>query len=144
MLRLTKKSEYGIIALKHMLNQPAGTVSRAKEIAEIYNIPAEIMAKVLQRLVQTGFVQSSQGAKGGYILAKEADAISLSQIIESIEGPVGIVECVSDPDCNCMQLENCNINDPFRIIQRQFKTFLSSISLADINNEAQIQRVVWQ
>ena len=140
MLRMTKKSEYGIIALKHMLNQPADTVTSAKEIAECYNISSEVMAKILQRLARKGMVSSCQGAHGGYVLAKDANKISLSEIIESIEGPVGLVECVTDPDCNCMQLENCNISDPFHVIQKQFKIFLSRITLADINNELEMQR----
>jgi len=140
MLRLTKKSEYGIIALKHMMNQPGDRVTSAKEIADHYNIPAEIMAKILQRLARKGMVSSCQGAHGGYVLAKEAPKISLSEIIESIEGPVGLVECVTDPDCGCRQLEKCNISDPFHVIQKQFKIFLSGISLADINNELEMQR----
>ncbi len=92
MLRMTKKSEYGIIALKHMMNQPADTVTSAKEIAGRYNISTEIMAKILQRLARKGMVSSCQGAHGGYVLAKDANKISLSEIIESIEGPVGLVE----------------------------------------------------
>ncbi|MFQ5769461.1 MAG: RrF2 family transcriptional regulator [bacterium] len=143
MLRLTKKSEYGVIALKHMMNLPVGTVTRAKEVAELYNIPSEIMAKILQKLARRGIVQSSQGAKGGYILAKEGNLISLSEIIETIDGPVWLVECMTDDDCNCMQLDSCNISDPFRVIHKQFKIFLSKISLADINNEIEMQRVVW-
>ncbi|MFQ5824721.1 MAG: RrF2 family transcriptional regulator [bacterium] len=138
MLRLTKKSEYSIIALKHMFNKPTGLVTSAKEIAITYNIPSEIMAKILQRLAQKGIVQSCQGAKGGYILAKAGNRISLAEIVETIEGPFGIVGCMTDSDCNCMQLDNCNISDPFRVIQQQFKIFLSGISLADINNEIEM------
>jgi Rrf2 family protein len=143
MLRISKKSEYGIIALKYMLNQPKGSIIRAKEIAEMYRISSEIMAKILQKLARKGIVQSHQGAKGGYILAKDGAGISLSEIIETIDGPVGIVECMTEGDCGCQQLDYCNISDPFRVIQKQFKTFLSQISLADINNEIEIQRVVW-
>ena len=144
MLKLSKKSEYGIIALKHMLNQPADSVTTAKDIAKLYNIPAEVMAKIMQTLTRNGLVNSCQGAKGGYILGKKGELISLSEIIESIEGPFGIVECVNDPTCDCVQLSNCNISDPFKVIQKQLRTFLSNISLADINNEIEIQRVVWQ
>ena len=126
-----------------MLNQPTGTVTRAKEISNTYNIPSEIMAKILQRLARKGFVQSCQGAKGGYMLAKAGEMISLADIIETMEEPISIVDCMADPDCNCRQLDNCNIRDPFKIIQEQFKMFLSRISLADINNEIEIQRVAW-
>lgn len=143
MLRITKRTEYGIIALRHMLNKPDGIVTRAKEISEHYRIPSEIMAKILQRLARNGMVLSSQGARGGYILARDGNNISLSEIIETLEGPVGLVECMADDDCKCMQLENCNISDPFRVIQKQFKLFLSGISLADLNDEIEMQKVVW-
>lgn len=144
MLRLTKKAEYGIIALRHMLNQPKGTITRARDIAGEYNIPTEIMAKILQVLARKGIVQSCQGARGGYVLAKEGKRITLSDIIESIEGPLGIVDCVNDADCECLQLENCNIIDPFKVIQKQFKLFLSGISLEDLDNEMSMQQVAWQ
>lgn len=140
MLRLTKKSEYGIMALKHMVGQPRESVVSAKEISEYYNIPAENMAKILQMLARKGVVKSCQGARGGYVLAKDAESISLSDIIESIEGPLGLVDCASDSDCGCLQIENCNISDPFRVIHRQFKIFLSKISLADISRELDLQQ----
>lgn len=142
MLRITKKAEYGIIALKHILNQPDGRVSRAKEIAQIYNIPSEIMAKILQQLARHGMVCSIQGAKGGYILAKDGNKISLSDIIQALEGPLGIVECAANDECGCMQLPYCNIRSPFNVIQEQFKTFLSGIYLADLNNGMVIPKVV--
>lgn len=142
MLRITKRAEYGIIALKHMMNQPKGKVTRAKEIAQVYNIPSEIMAKILQLLARHGMVCSIQGAKGGYILARDGDKISLSDIIDTLEGPFGIVECTANDECNCMQLPYCNIRAPFRVIQKQFKLLLSGISLADLTNEIEIQKVV--
>ncbi len=143
MLKLSRKSEYGIIALKHMLNQPEESVTTARDIAHVYNIPPEVMAKIMQTLARNGIVNSCQGAKGGYLLGRKAESISLSDIIETIEGPLGIVECVSDEACECVQLNNCNISDPFKIIQRELQRFLSNISLADLNNEVEMQHVVW-
>ncbi len=126
-----------------MLNQPGGQVTRAKDIAQAYEIPSEVLAKILQQLAKSDIIQSSQGARGGYELAKIGEQITLSEIIECIEGPVGLVDCASDGDCNCVQLTNCNISEPFKVIQQQFKHFLTGISLADINNEIEIQKVVW-
>ncbi len=144
MLRISKKSEYGIMALKHLLNQPAGTFGRAKEIADIYSIPSEALAKILQTLARKGILKSIQGARGGYVLAKSGDNIKLSEIIECIEGPVGIVDCVTSEPCGCVQIDNCTISDPFRVIQEQFMIFLSRISLLDINNEMEMRQVSWQ
>jgi Rrf2 family protein len=141
MLRITKKAEYGIIALKHMVKQPKGEVSRAKEISQKYNIPAEIMAKILQQLARNEILRSTQGPKGGYMLANDGKNISISEIIEIFEGPFGIVECTGDTVCNCMQLPYCNIREPFRIIQEQIASFLSGISIADLNDEGEIKKM---
>ncbi len=127
MLRFTKRFEYGIIALRHMLNQPAGRVTSAKEISRRYNIPTEIMAKILQRLAREGFIDSSQGSRGGYALARDSTRISLNDIVESIEGPFGIVDCMTDEDCQCVQMPNCNISEPFKVIQKQLKIFLDYV-----------------
>lgn len=136
MLKLSRKSEYGIIALKHILNKPSGQPSSTREIAEQYKIPIELMAKVLQKLAKDGLLQSAQGINGGYALALSPKKISIADVVESIEGPIGIVECVtSEDECKCVQYTAgvCNINDPFVQIQGKFKNFLSGISLADLN-----------
>jgi Rrf2 family protein len=135
MLKVSRASEYGIIALKYIYQQPVGYIASAREIAEKYNIPAEIMAKIMQKMVKQGLVMSCQGARGGYALAKPPAQISVAEIVQSIEGPIGIVECVSDPDCECTQLQTgvCNIKDPFAKIQNKFIGFLTGISLADLN-----------
>ena len=136
MLRLSRKAEYGIIALKHMLHRPPGQPVSAREIAERYHIPIELMAKVLQKLAKDGLLQSAQGVYGGYLLAVEPSQITVAAVVESLDGPIGIVECVvSGDECKCVQYNSgvCNINDPFVRIQGQFENFLRGISLADLN-----------
>ena len=139
MLKLSRKSEYGIIALKFMLNRGAGTLSTTKEIATRFKIPEQLMAKILQKLVKSGLLISTQGVHGGYMLAMPPEKITMARIVESIEGPVGIVDCVvSGDDCQCAQFEEgvCNIDEPFARIQLEFKNFLNGISLADLNRPA--------
>lgn len=136
MLRLSRKAEYGIIALKYILSRPTGQTCSAREIAERYNIPIELMAKVLQKMAKDGILQSAQGVHGGYVLATLPANISVADVVESIDGPIGIVECVvGEDECKCVQYTTgvCNISDPFVQIQGKFKNFLSGISLADLN-----------
>ncbi|MDZ7363769.1 MAG: Rrf2 family transcriptional regulator [candidate division KSB1 bacterium] len=136
MLRLSRKAEYGIIALKYMQSRPSGQTCSAREIAERYNIPVELMAKVLQKMAKDGLLQSAQGIYGGYELAMPPSKISVADVVESIDGPIGIVECVvSEEACKCVQYTTgvCNISDPFVQIQGKFKNFLNGISLADLN-----------
>lgn len=135
MLKVTRAAEYGIIALKYIYQQPAGYIASSREIAEKYNIPAEIMAKIMQKMAKQGLVMSCQGSRGGYALARPPAEISVAEIVASIEGPIGIVECATDPECDCVQLHSgvCNIRDPFSKIQSKFMGFLNGISLADLN-----------
>ena len=139
MLRLSRKAEYGLIALKYMLNRPPGTLCTSREIAERFKIPEPLMAKILQKLVKDGLIMSTQGVRGGYILAMPPERITVAKIVESIEGPFGIVDCVvSGEDCRCLQYDEgvCNIDESFASIQIQFKHFLDGISLADLNKPA--------
>ena len=127
MLKFSKKAEYSIIALKHMLNQPEGTVTSAKEISTRYNIPNEILAKILQLLSREGLLISSKGVRGGYLLAKGGDNITLTEILEVVEGPLGIVDCMSVGECDCTQMNSCTISEPLKVIQEQLRQFFSKI-----------------
>ncbi len=91
MLRLSRKAEYGIIALKNLLSRPGGQTCSAREIAERYNIPVELMAKVLQKLAKDGLLESAQAVYGGYVLAVPASKNCVADVVESIDGPIGIV-----------------------------------------------------
>ncbi len=79
MLKLTKKADYGLIALRHIAVSPRGT-SSAKEIADTYGIPLPLLAKVLQKLTKTNLTQSVAGTNGGYRLARDAAAISALEV----------------------------------------------------------------
>ena len=84
MLRLSKKADYALIAMKHLSNRDSGAASTsAREIAEQYDIPIELMAKVLQRLVRTGLLVSTQGTRGGYTLSRSSASIPATRTISS-------------------------------------------------------------
>jgi len=77
MLRLSKKADYALMAMKHLAIKPDLSSTSAREIAEQYDIPIELMAKVLQRLARSGLLTSHQGTRGGYTLARPVAAISV-------------------------------------------------------------------
>ncbi|MEW6061589.1 MAG: Rrf2 family transcriptional regulator, partial [Bacteroidota bacterium] len=90
MLKLSKKVEYGLIAIRHIASVN-NQISTVKEIADKYNIPNEVLAKVMQKLTRGKLILSHQGAMGGYTLARSADQISVMDVIGVIEGTqVGI------------------------------------------------------
>jgi Rrf2 family protein len=138
MLKLSKKADYGLMALQHIASVQFGELSRArivntKEIAEEYNIPVELLAKVLQTLAKAGLVESHNGPKGGYLLAKNARDITIAQVLETIEGPLGIMDCTHDAETGlCMQREHCTIRTPLLKVQESIYQLLNNMTLYDM------------
>ena len=133
MLRLSKKADYALIAMKHLAlkTDQGGASSSAREIAEQYDIPIELMAKVLQRLVKLGLLASHQGTRGGYQLGRSAATISVADVIQAIDGPLQVTVCSTDDEL-CEQYAKCNVRDPLWRIRERILDALSSCSIAEI------------
>ena len=131
MLNITKTIEYGLIAMRH-INEQNNKLCSAKEIATLYHIPKEAMAKTMQKLCKKNYVKAVQGPNGGYYLNKKMNSMHLIDFIEDIEGPIGLVECSIDKNCNL--LDFCNIKSPINKINQNIRTVLNQINLYDITN----------
>ncbi len=128
-MKLSKKTDYGLIALQHMTSIEPSRAVNTKEIAHQYNIPVELLAKVLQRLAKNGLVISQNGPKGGYTSRK---AVTIANVINAIEGPIGITECIHEPNEQCQQQETCNIRTPLQFIQTSIVRLLESMTIEDM------------
>ena len=135
MLRLSKKSDYALIAMKHLATRPGAASASAREIAEQYDIPIELMAKVLQRLARRGLLTSHQGTRGGYRLSKAASAISVADIIQAIDGPLTVTACSTEAE-NCGQFAKCSVRDPLWRIKDRILASLATCSLAEVAADA--------
>jgi len=134
MLRLSKKADYALIAMKHLAvrgDQGSGASSSAREIAELYDIPIELMAKVLQRLVRRGLLASQQGTRGGYQLARVPTQISVADVIDAIDGPVTVTAC-STEDGQCEQYAKCNVRDPLWRGRERILAALGECTIAEL------------
>jgi Rrf2 family protein len=134
MLRLSKKADYALIAMKHLaLRSDRGSAgsSSAREIAEFYGIPIELMAKVLQRLVRRGLLASHQGTHGGYELARRPSQISVADVIQAIDGPVTVTACSTD-DGQCEQFAKCNVRDPLWRVRERILAALDGCTIAEL------------
>ena len=132
MLRLSKKADYALIAMKHLARNSAGSQSTsAREIAEQYDIPIELLAKVLQRLVRTGLLVSTQGTRGGYALSRAARSISVADIIQAIDGPLTVTACSSEKN-DCEQYSKCSIRDPLWQIRERIVAALGTVTLSEM------------
>jgi Rrf2 family transcriptional regulator, cysteine metabolism repressor len=132
MLKLSKKTEYALMAVQYMASKNSLRAVNTKEIAVEYRIPLELLAKVLQKLGKKGIVLSHNGPKGGYLLAKPASDISVLAVIQAVEGHLGITDCYHNEDSHCVQLTRCNIRTPMRNIQNSIYSLLDSMSIEDM------------
>ena len=134
MLKLTKKSDYGLIALRHLAVDPYRPAATSKEIAETYHIPPPLLSKVLQTLSRQEFLVSEQGASGGYRLARDARAISTLEVIRAIDGPVLLAACFHE-NGECDQLATCTVKEPLRKVHEGILQLLSNITIFDLATE---------
>lgn len=131
MLKLTKKADYGLIALKHLALHAATESASTKDIAEAYGIPVPLLSKILQRLARNGFLKSEQGTNGGYRLARGARFITALQVIRAIDGPIILTACFTDHS-ECTQSDRCSVREPLRKVHEGILRLLESITIADI------------
>ena len=149
MLRLSKKADYALIAMKHLaLNATraearvreggAGAPSAsAREIAEQYDIPIELLAKVLQRLVRTGLLASTQGTRGGYTLSRPPKSISVADVIQAIDGPFTVTACSTEKH-DCEQYSKCSVRDPLWQIRERIVAALGTVTLFEMAAEQDV------
>src|SRR5213593_160039 len=134
MLRFTKRADYGLMAVHYIaLNQEYGAVS-SKRIAEEFQIPAELLAKILQRLAKRGLIVSQNGPKGGYVLAHPPSETTVGQVIRALEGPINIVSCL-ESSSDCPQMSSCTLRRPVLKLQAAITQILDTMSLAELTGE---------
>jgi Rrf2 family protein len=134
MLKLTKKADYGLMAMKHLAERaPKGSCS-AKDVADAYGIPQEALAKILQRLVKAGLLRSQHGINGGYTLARDPNTISAFEVIQAIDGPLFITSCVTVRG-ECDQTDRCTIREPLRKVNESIEQVLKRIKISHMREE---------
>ena len=132
MLKLSKKVDYALMALMDLAQRDGSRSTR--EIAGEYRVPQDLLAKILQRLARAGLVTSHQGTKGGYRLARSAEAISVVRVIEAVEGQLSLTQCVTDVGA-CNQFDTCNIKSPLQRLNDHVLLTLSRVTIASMCDE---------
>ena len=134
MLKLTKKADYGLMAMKHLAEFGNNASCSAKDIAEAYDIPPEALAKILQRLAKAGLLVSQHGTNGGYALARSPRSISALEVIKAIDGPLFLTSCVTHRG-ECYQTSKCTVREPLRKVNESIQLVLSRINISDMTEE---------
>ena len=137
MLRLSKKADYALMAMKHLATRQDAASASAREIAEAYEIPLELLAKILQKLVRARLLVSVQGTRGGYRLGRPPKTIPVADVIQAVDGPVTVTAC-SDDDHRCVQYSKCSIRDPLWKIRGRILETLNTVTVADLAADEEV------
>ena len=135
MLKLSKKSDYGLIALKHLAMHNHGNACSAADIAAEYGISATLLAKVLQKLGRKGLVTAKHGSAGGYTLAKDPSEISALEVINAIDGPLFITSCITTHG-ECFQTTTCTVREPLRRVNESICHVLSMVTISQMAEDS--------
>ena len=135
MLKLTKRTEYGLIALLHLAEREGQFVS-AREISERYPIPPRLLAESLKVLGRAGLVDSLRGASGGYRLARTAEQITIDLVVAALEGLPPITSCndlrAPGSDGPCVVEPVCPIRSPLQVLRESIWTLLQTTTLRSL------------
>ncbi len=134
MLKLSKKADYGLIALKHLAMTNGQESSSASDIAELYGISAPLLAKVLQKLARQGLLEARHGSSGGYRLARDPAHITALDAISAIDGPVMITSCTTHRG-ECGQSPRCTVREPLRRVNESILQVLGTVTISQMTQE---------
>jgi FeS assembly SUF system regulator len=130
MLKMGKLTDYATVIMSFLAQNP-GEVHAASELANVVGISAQTALKVLKTLAKAGLLQSQRGTKGGYQLTRQAHQISMADILQAMEGPIGLTECGSKPGA-CVRESQCSVKTNWQRISQAVSEALSKVSLAEM------------
>ena len=131
MIRLGKMTDYGLVLMTHVARKRPGTLHTARGLALDSGFPVPTVSKLLKLLQQSGFLTSQRGTKGGYSLAREAQDISVADMIGALEGPIALTDCSTDLGL-CDFERGCPVKHNQRIINQVVRGALDKLTLADL------------
>ncbi len=139
MLRLSKQADYGIVLLSYFLEPDSapgtgnGMPRSARDLAQLAELPAPMVSKILKHLTRAGILTSQRGSHGGYHLARPATEISLASIVTALEGEIAVTEC--SPlltDRTCSHESHCPVRTPLQRLDSIVRRALDGVSLAEL------------
>lgn len=136
MLKLSTNTRYGTRILVYLALQSPDSLARRQDIANKENISSHYVEQILLKLRSAGLAKSLRGAKGGFMLAKAPESITVSDIIEATEGPVDLAPCVNKP---CHNLKHCVAHDVWEQASQALNKIFTETTIADMANKIKVQ-----
>lgn len=132
MLRITRQTDYAIVLTTRLASGEPDSVHNARDLAAFVNLPLPTVSKILKAMARAGLLASHRGVKGGYSLAKSAGDISLVDVIEALEGPIAITECLDDATDDCNIECSCPTRTNWQRANAAVRDALAAIPLSEM------------
>ena len=142
-MKLSTRTRYGMRAIIELAQHEGKRPLQLKAIADRQDISVKYLEQLMSLLRSAGFVRSVRGSKGGYILARPADEIRLSEVFRCLEGPVSTTECTEDEDC-CKRSADCAARELWMLVEAAIQGVLTSMTLADMVKKAKAHSSEYQ
>ena len=131
MIRLTNLADYAVVVMTTAA-RCAGARLSAAAVADVTGIPAPTVAKLMGTLARGGLLTASRGVAGGFTLAAPPGAINIAAIIEAVDGPIALTNCVANDTHNCAIEGHCGVRGHWGPINRAVRDALAAVTLADL------------
>lgn len=134
MMKISTKGRYGLRILADLAMYKGKSPRLIREISQSQNLSEKYVGRLIIELRKGGFVNSVRGAHGGYVLAKRPSEISLLDVLETMEGDISIVDCVTCP-LKCKRAENCLTRGVWAVLNEKIRRTLSKMTLSNVIGE---------
>lgn len=131
LMQIPRRVDYGLRAVIYLSGQDPEKCCSIAEIAKQQGVPRKFLEKIIQDLIRSGLIKSKRGACGGYALARAPEAISFSDVIEAIEGPIAVNACM-DAHLGCAQMPRCTMIGVWSEVQLKINEVLSGTTIAGL------------
>ena len=133
-MQITRQADYAIRAVRYLAGQEPNQRSATSTVAKEMKIPPSFLAKIISQLSIAGLLHTSRGARGGVTLAREPADISMLDVVEAIDGPILLNECVGDP-ANCDFSEECMAHPIWKEVQETLVKRLRETKFDEISSK---------
>ncbi len=132
MLKINRKIEYALIALKHMTRKAPGQLTSAKEICDVYHTPFDPTSRVLQIMAQHEILRAEQGAYGGYQILKDLSKVTVGDLSDMIIGPIQIANCFHGDYSHCDLTHSCSVIRPMLNLNERISQLFHNMKVSEL------------
>ncbi len=132
MLKINRKIEYALIALKHMARKAPGQLTSAKEICDVYHTPFDPTSRVLQIMAQHEILHAEQGAYGGYQILKDLSKVTVGDLSDMIIGPIQIANCFHGDYSHCDLTHSCSVIGPMLNLNERISHLFHNMKVSEL------------